>query len=379
MGPVLRTVTAALLWSTWACDPGVSGKRDSAELDERRRFAAPKPRPIAEKPQSSPAPSGDERDEVPAHTRPASLRLGYARPVPQTLACGPLGFVHLTEHGFDAYSYATLGRILRYRQGQFTHVVDQPGYSFLLVGPGSSLLYYQANHRLTALAHLPALGPLHLWPDAQKRERLWLHYLKDDAVHHFELPRRVNERARLLSSVGLEGYRGGGLTRLAAGQWIYVAHTESDVSTLRVVEGSRRFWLSPSSSADSLVAGSSGEFWSIDAAHISRFEFTPLGRLRPSDVKDAGGEVWAAVSEGGRLAFLAQTTDGARRRWALGVRASNGWHAVELPNLTGRDEPAAARDLTLCLVPNRPWVVWGGREEVRVLDFETGELAIGGR
>lgn len=378
MGSELRTIVAALFWATVACDPRAELGRSDALERSPRLAPSDRVRAVAEEGPRQVSPTSEVED-VPAHTRPASLRLGYAHPVAQTVACGPLGFVHLTERGFDAYDYSNLRRTLTYRHLAFTHVVAQPGYSFLLVGAGNSLLYYQANTRLTALAHLPALGPLHVWPDTQRRERLWVHYLKDDAVHHFELPRKVKERALLLSSVALYGYGGRGLARLAAGQWLYIAQNESGGAGLRMVDGTRRVWVHPSWSTDTLVAASALRFWSIEAERVAQFEVTPLDRLHPHGVTELAGEIWAAVSDGPRLASLSQTADGARRVWTLQVNEYNRWHAMELADLSGTDQPVEARDVSLCLVPDRPWVVWGRRDGVQVVDFERGEVVWGGR
>src|SRR5690606_25505692 len=87
---------------------------------------------------------------------PLFEHLGYARPPAQTLACGQLGFVRLTEPGFEVYSYQRQTRVARHEHGAYTHVTAQAGYSYLLVGGGASLLYYQANPNRLSLGHLPA-------------------------------------------------------------------------------------------------------------------------------------------------------------------------------------------------------------------------------
>lgn len=316
---------------------------------------------------------GLDDSAIAAHSRPASLRLGYARPVRQTLACGALGFVRLTEPGFEAYSYATLTRTMRRGEGAFTHVVAQPGYSFLLVGSGTSLLYYQANPRLTPLGHLPALGPMRIWQDAQQRDRVWAHYLKDDAVHHFELPRNVRHSARLLSSAPLPDFDGTQVVRLVGGQWIYRANSEfAAAPRLRLVDGQRRVWLTSGLSAEIVVPGGGMNLWAIDTHRITRHEITPLDQVIPGAGSSLVGETWAAVGEGERLALLSQHSAGEGRRWGVQVVVGSRSYYVKLPHLAGRDSPQLANGLTLCLVPGRTWVVLGDRSDVHIVDYAAG-------
>ncbi len=262
---------------------------------------------------------------------------------------------------------------MRRGEGAFTHVVAQPGYSFLLVGSGSSLLYYQANPRLTPLGHLPALGPLWSWADAQQRHRLWVHYLKDDAVHHFELSRNVKRPAELLSTVSLPGFDGNRVVRLVGGQWVYTAHNEfAAAGRLRLVEGLRHVWLGTALSADVFVPGGGMNLWATDTHHITRYEITPLDQVLPVTGLPLVGEPWAAVSEGERLALLSQSSSEGPRQWGVQVVGNGRSFDVRLPDLTDRNAPELAKHLTLCLAPGRTWVVIGDRRDVRVVDYVAG-------
>lgn len=332
-------------------------------------------------------PTSDARLPLPP---PTFERLGYSRPSAQVLACGPLGFVRLTERGFEVYSYSTLRRTARYPDGVFTHVVNQPGYSYLLVGAGSSLLYYQANPRLTPLGHLHAIGPFVMWADQQDRKRIWVHYLKDDAVHHFALSRDTKQAAALLGSVALPNFAGTVLARLTAGQWLYAAHGEwtSDVEgagpgcsgdspvncPLRLADGTRSAWVGATPPGiEAVVSGAGSKLWLVSSKRAQAFDLDPLDRLRPHGTADLAGEPWLAVSEGGRLAVLSQRVEAGRRRWTL--QLEDGAHSGEPLELAVKDagDVAAAARRGACLVPARPWVVVGGPSDLRVIDYATRE------
>lgn len=309
---------------------------------------------------------------IPSHSNPVSLTLGYARPLRQTLACGSLGFVRLLEPGFEAVSYATWQPTLRRARGEFTHVVEQPGHSFLFVGRDSSLAYYQANLRLTRLSHLPALGPLHIWADAQSRERLWVHYLKDDAVHHFELPKDVDVPARLLHSVPLPDFDGRHLIRLHGGQWLFGAHGEfAEESRLRWTDGKYRAWLDGRWDGVALVAGQAMDFWAVHPERVVSYRVTPLDKAEQLRLSMLHGEPWGAVNQGGRLAVLTHRVSEGRRQWSTQVVTQTHTYHVELPDFDDPGTPDFATRLTLCLPPQRTLVVVGNSSDVRVVDYVT--------
>lgn len=307
-----------------------------------------------------------------SHSNPVSLKLGYARPLRQTLACGPLGFVRLLEPGFEAVSYTTWQSTLRRPRGAFTHVVEQPGYSFLLVGRESSLAYYQANVRLTQLSHFPALGPLRIWADAQSRERLWVHYLKDDAVHHFELPRDVHLPARLLHSISLPNFDGRRLIRLQGGQWLFGAHGEfAEAPRLRWTDGRHQLWLEGGWEGVALVAGQAMNFWAVYPERVVSHRMEPLDKAIQVQASMLQGDPWGAVSQGDRLAVLSHRVVDGRRRWSAQVVTPARTHHVEFPDLEDPGTPEFATQLTLCLPPERTLVVVGSSRDVRVVDYVT--------
>lgn len=313
----------------------------------------------------------------PARHLAPGLEFGYAQPPPQVLACGPLGFVRLTEPGFEGYSYQTLTRTARQREGAFTHVTDQPGYSFLFVGAGPSLVYYQANPRFVGLGHLPALGPLQIWPDVEQRERLWVHFLKDDAVHHFELPKAASGRAALVGSVTLSGFDGRRLARLYGGQWVYSAFSEATSEPrLRWQDGARSAWLGVfPSDTEAVVGGVGMGLWLLSPRQAYAFEVTPLDQLLGRGQRALPSKPWAAASDGGRLAVLGQASRGKTRVWSAVVSDAGALYEREIVFSDANDVGAAARR-GVCLAPGRPWVVVGGPRELRVLDYVSGELLL---
>lgn len=311
----------------------------------------------------------------------ASLPLGYASPKAQTLACGTLALLRLTAPGFEAYSYRTLARVQRRRDGAYTHVVEQPGYGFVLVGSGPSLFFYQANPRFTPLGHLPAIGPLTIWADAQQRHRLWVHYLKDDAVHHFELPRDEQKTAQLLSSVPLTHFDGVRLERLIGGQWLYGAHGEfATEPRLRLIDGARSAWLGASApQVQGLAPGRGMDVWTIGPSTALRYEIDPLDRVTTSDVLEFWGEPWVAASQGGRLGVLSHRTIANERQWQLQVidgATSKAPFSVALPAREDGPDLRVALGRSLCLVPGRTWAAVGGISELYIVDYAKGEIVL---
>jgi hypothetical protein len=351
---------------------------------ERAASGAARPGPDVARQNSAEGVRPKAAEVAGARPLPTFEHLGYARPVAQVLACGPLGFVRLIEQGFEVYSYRNLTRTARYEDGAFTHVTEQPGYSYLLVGAGPSLLYYQANPRLTVLGHLPALGPFTIWADPQARERLWVHYLKDDAVHHFELPRDSERAGELLGSLALPNFDGNLLARLTAGQWIYAAYSESGGADpfaggpaagkqLRLVDGARTAWLGgfPAQS-EAAAAGSGVGVWLLSMRGALAFELSPLDRLVPNGAIDLASEPWVAVTEGGRLAVIGQEVKARTRLWTLQVVETGKTRALLPLSFDDAADVRSASRRALCLVPGRPWVVVGGPNELRVIDYTTG-------
>jgi hypothetical protein len=286
--------------------------------------------------------------------------------------------VRLIEPGFEVYSYQTLTRTARYKDGAFTHVTDQPGYSFLLVGDGPSLVYYQANPRLTPLGHLHAIGPFTIWADHQDRERVWVHYLKDDAVHHFALPRDVERAGALLGTVALANFTGTLLARLTAGQWVYASNSESGGGAqLRLVDGTRTAWLGGiPAQAEAAVPGAGIGLWLLSTRQAMAFELSPLDHLMPRGAVDLPSEPWAATSAGERLAVLSQEVKGTKRHWSVQVvEAGRPFTPLALA-LNEADEIASLSRLSMCLAPDRPWVVVGSPRGLQVIDYTTGEALL---
>lgn len=309
-----------------------------------------------------------------ARSSPTFEHLGYARPAAQVVACGPLGFVRLTEPGFEVYSYQPLRRTARYAHGAFTHVTPQPGYSYILVGAGPSLLYYQANPRSTPLGHLPAIGPFTIWADQQHRERLWVHYLKDDAVHHFALPRDTELAAQLHQSVALPSFDGTLLARLATGQWIYSAHNESGTGVQwRSSTGARTAWLGGlPAQTQAVVPAAGADLWLVLPHAALGYRMSPLDQLLPNGNITLQGEPWVATSEGGRLAMLSQAVSDSKRQWRVQVLATGRLRATLPLTSNATDDIRSAARRALCLAPQRPWVVVAGPSELRVINYATG-------
>lgn len=309
---------------------------------------------------------------------PLFERLGYARPPAQTLACGQLGFVRLTDAGFEVYSYQRQTRTARHEHGAFTHVIAQPGYSYLLVGGGASLLYYQANPNHSSLGHLPALGAFTIWPDPQHRERVWVHYAKDDAIVHFALPRDTARPPEALGTVPLAHFDGSLLTRLTAGQWLFGARSEAETaSQLGLVDGSRAAWLGGfPADTEALLPGAGARVWLLSRRQVRTFEGTVTERLEPRGAVDLAGEPWVAASDGPRLAVLTQRLGDGQRQWRVQVvSTAKTSPPVEL-GLSDAGSIASAARRGICLVPDRAWVIVGGPTELFVINYATGEVLL---
>lgn len=320
----------------------------------------------------------DADDRGDPRSVPVFEQLGYAKPVAQVVACGALGFVRLTEPGFEVYSYEAQTRIARYRDGEFSHVIEQPGFTYLLVGAGPSLSYYQASPRLTALAHVPALGPFSLWADPQDHARVWVHYAKDDAVVHLALARNPERMAELLGTIRLPNYDGALLTRLTAGPWLFSAHGEAaSRSELRIQFGDRTAWLgSVPESSQAASAGFGTHVLLLSAERALDFEVTPLERLAPRGAVELSARPWAAASEGRRTAVLGQRVVDGRRTWSVQVIEQNRTRAVIGVSFDDAASVEKAARRGVCLAPGRPWVIIGGPHELRVVDYSTSQTRI---
>jgi hypothetical protein len=102
------------------------------------------------------------------------------------------------------------------------------------------------------------------------------------------------------------------------------------------------------------------------------FELSPLDRLVPNGAIDLASEPWVAVTEGGRLAVIGQEVKARTRLWTLQVVETGKTRALLPLSFDDAADVRSASRRALCLVPGRPWVVVGGPNELRVIDYTTG-------
>lgn len=296
---------------------------------------------------------------------------GVEQPRSQLVACSELGFVRLLPVGFEGYRLYDRSLTFRSTKRTFTHVVAQAGHSYLLLGPHESLLYYQPHTRVEALARLPALGPFRIWPDARHHEWVWVHYLRDDAVHRFELPRltppgtdeQKSAKASLQTSVELAGFDRKSVERTVYGRWVYT-RAEDDAAIV-------------------LMSGFGEGVAHVRAASVTLTIDERIGRTNEptarSLVVELAGYPFSVVEAEGRLAVVTHTARADGRDWQLEViEASGHVHRVTLPNRTGSVQAAHVDEFaeevanrSVCLVPGKPWAVVGGRTSVRLFDYRT--------
>jgi hypothetical protein len=305
---------------------------------------------------------------------------GVERPRSQQVACGELGFVRLLPTGFEGYRYYDRGLTFRSHKRAFSHVVAQAGHSFLMVGPVESLVYYQPNTRLLPLARLPSLGPFQLWADVRSHQWVWVHYLRDDAVHRFELlspsvdtEARASERggmakAAVLETLTLAGFDGTTVERKYSGEWIYERQVPTAPET---VSGEVLHVSGLGKSGHVRVTGSTVALFATS---------TQTSALNVALM----GYPFSMVESGGRVAFVTHRSVDRGREWQVEVIESSGSvHRVSLPNHGGSQRNGTAdafamevSDRSLCLVPGRPWVVVGGKTKVQLLEYQTGVVLL---
>lgn len=313
---------------------------------------------------------GEPLPRLPSYRKQA----GVEQPRSQLVACSELGFVRLLPEGFEGYRLYDRTLTFRSTQRRFTHVVAQAGHSYLLLGPNESLLYYQPHTHIEPLARLPALGPFRVWPDARHHEWVWVHYLRDDAVHRFELPKlgafpvetRGPVKASLQTSVQFSGFDGSSVERTAYGEWVYT-RAEDEVQSLLV-----------SGFGEGLAyARESSVMFTSHERRPARSNPSPARTL----VVELSGYPFSMAESEQRLALITHTTHTEGRDWQLEViEASGAVHRVALPNRTASshapDVDAFAQevaDRSVCLVPGKPLAVVGGKTSVRLFDYRTGE------
>lgn len=309
---------------------------------------------------------------------------GVDQPRKQHVACGELGFVRVLSKGFEGYRYHDWSITFRSNKREFTHVIAQVGHSFLLVGPDESLLYYLPNTHLQVLARLPALGAFQLWSDVRAREWVWVHYLRDDAVHRFELQGVVEQKQRsassertgvpkaaLLESVELPDFDGKSVERSANGPFLYtrqgaVTHDRS------------------AANSDVLIVSNFGKSGMAEARATS-VTLRANADSRAGDVVVAiEGYPYSMVGSENAVALITHTTNERGRRWQLEViKGRDAVWRVPLPSPSAGEtleaDDALALELgnrSLCLVPGRTWAVIGGPTDVRVVDYRSGETPL---
>lgn len=328
---------------------------------------------------------GDKREESSADPIPVlpSYRkhAGVEQPRSQQVACGERGFVRLLPSGFEGYTYSDLALTFRSDKRKFTHVVAQAGHSYLMVGAIESLVYYQPHTHLLPLTRLPALGPFQLWADVRRRDWVWVHYLRDDAVHLFELPALARvaasnsmsehpspARAALRQSVVLSDFDGKSVERTYSGGFV---HTRYDGNQ------------SPGADTAVLLLSNFGR------AGVAHARASTVTLHPPKGGADSGVEVklqghpFSMVEAEGRVALITHRSSDSKRDWQLEVvLVPRVVRRVPLPSHTTEPAPdndpftAEVANRSLCLVPGKPWVVVGGKTAVSVIDYDTGNTLL---
>lgn len=368
----------------WGCEHAPSSEARPAERAREAMgrgsvtAAAPAPDINPEDPLLTPPnPSIDVIPRIASHR----LAVGFRLPPEQVLACGELGLVRIVTAGFEAWSFEPLRRSFASDQATFTHVVPQEGHSYLLLGPRESWVYYLPNPRLSAYGRVPALGPFQVWPDPRRREWLWVHYLKDDAVHRFELAGERQD-ASLSATVRLPRFSGPTVARLTTGAWLYPASPEATSAPnawLSVI--GERSVQQPSIPEQTIASSRS---WRSDRAWaLSPTQAMLLALDRPGAPQltvDLVGAPYALDEEGRRLAVVTQRQTPRQRQWFVEVIEASGKHSVlELAQRGGSGADGLKQDTSdrdVCLVPTRPWVVVGGRTSLQILDYSTERVVL---
>ncbi len=254
-------------------------------------------------------------------------------------------------------------------------MVSQAGHGYLMVGPVESLLYYQPNTRVQSLARLPAWVRSSVWSDVRRRDWVWVHYLRDDAVHRFELPAGTlgqggvvwDEHLTLVKAVLLESVQLLRVRRQKCGTRVFGGFIARAPTLNRPTMMCCWF----------RIGGKTG---SAQARESSVTLASSDGRKANVELR---GYPFSMVEADGRIALVTHHTSSDRREWQLEVKTSAGKiRRVDLPGQqeleqAGQDHFATeVTNRSLCFVPGKPWVVVGGKTAAWVFDYDSGRTLL---
>lgn len=304
---------------------------------------------------------------------------------PQVLACGKLGFVRLTETGFDAFSTSLRKRLARIDLAEPQCALALSGDSTLVVGKHEVVRYYRGQKQAPRFARIPLLGPLQAWADPQDIDSFWVRYLRDPDLHYYTLVDA--DRSVTFGQVrNLPDFDRRHFTLLADGSPFYT--TERGLLQL---EGNATRESPPPALLGALngvwPAARLDRYWvSSDAGELKLFEQSRGEPLRRSHRVD--GVPYAVDVDGERLAIVSVSQTGSQVDWHLSViRGDETVARLELPmtlplssDVTAQqtDTPSSALDdhdnRDVCLLQGRPWVLAGGKRLLQLFDYEKQEL-----
>lgn len=323
---------------------------------------------------------GEQRTPVESSSALPKIELPAFTPDPpsQLLVCGKWGFGRLGASNFEYFSNNGYHLVANLPMPNPTAALALAGDGALLFTREHVFRYYRGETRAVSFARIPLLGPAQLWPDPTDIDGFWVRYLRDPDLHHFRLaPDRVSvtiSETRALPDQDVERF-----TLLPNNVPLYVTANEV---VYGVAEHQRRM---PVARFGEAVVGllrdrRMDRFWVIavkgerSLAHLVELSAgLPIRtsvELAGTPLGFASGRVLASVSVSRatpRVHWL-EVFDGGQRvqRFEL--------PELDTPHVADGSAPSEVNNRGVCLIPDRPWVLVGGRDLLQLFDYRKGKV-----
>lgn len=392
-----------------ASDSPVATERPPPISDQTGQVWSPKAPNVAKA-----RPDSDEknaqRPAEPAPPRDFTGAFDFLPPDPpdQLLSCGERAFVQLGRQQVQVFRTSDFYRLARFRVEDSRAVAALAGSSYLIVTGSKVLRYYYGQPRAESFAKVPLLGPSELIADPDHVQRFHLRYVRDPAVHRFDLgdeetvqgseagsPPPKKLAIRLGETTELERFDGKALIRLRDGHLLFTSGTE----LIRRSAVARSLpWPRLGGELVLLAADTRlDRYWAFSRegeAVLTEFSrgYPVVRRL------ELGGMPYAVEVERDRLAAIVlsraqgfqagtEPTDAGAgslvRRWSLKVfqrgQQMAEWKLPDRSGMAGDWIQQVMGNRDLCLIPNQPWVLQGGRDQVTVYNYRTGAVMFSSR
>lgn len=281
-------------------------------------------------------------------------------PEPRLLACGAGWILQLTDTGYTVHQVPSLAAARYVAKEPLLGVQATMGDSAVLLGRHRLYRVYKGEAMPSVFDGYSLLGPTRLWPDAETLEAVFLQDAREPVLRRFSLVGTGTGYNWDSDARALGGFDLGAIEQLADGSWLYT----TSAGLARIYGASRWDYVVPApSSISHLVAvPGRGAFWlARSEGRVERFRLEPWARAFSAALD---GVPLALVSDAARLAVVTARDAASQRSLTvfLGEEAGEPW---TLPLLS--DAPS------LCLVPERPWVALGGRQELILYDYLAGQ------